>query len=107
MITATEDQAAAAFAALGNRTRLRLYRLLVRAGGDGLNVGDIQKLLDIPASTLAHHLLTLTRAGLVIQHKQGREVMSRADYDGIRAITNYLMNDCCKGVAFDRSETAA
>ena len=56
-----EEQAANGLAALGNRTRLRLYKLLVKAGAVGLNVGDIQSRIKIPASTLAHHLTTRSR----------------------------------------------
>ena len=103
----SENRAASAFAALGNRTRLRLYRLLVRAGDNGLNVGDIQRMLDIPASTLAHHLLSLTRAGLVVQQRQGREVISRADFDAIRALNDYLTRNCCAGIESDENSSAA
>lgn len=93
-----EDQAAERLAALGNRTRLRLYRLLVRAGEDGLNVGELQRLLDVPASTLAHHLGALARAGLVLQERRGREVVSRADYATMNALVGYLTDQCCQGV---------
>lgn len=103
----TEDQAADAFAGLANRTRLRLFRLLVRAGEQGLNVGDIQRLLDIPASTLAHHLAALATAGLVVQERHGREVISRADYDGVRRMVGYLTDECCRGVDLALPGTAA
>jgi DNA-binding transcriptional ArsR family regulator len=93
--------------ALGNRTRLRLFRLLVRAGEDGLNVGTLQRLLKIPASTLAHHLAILTRAGLVIQKRQGREVISWADYDAINGLVAYLTEECCAGVPAEDESTAA
>ena len=71
----SEQAAADALAALGNRTRLRLFKLLVRAGTDGLIVGEVQRHMDMPASTLAHHLAALTRAGLVVQARNGREVV--------------------------------
>ena len=61
----SEVQAADGFAALGNRARLRLLKLLVRAGTAGLTVSDIGRLMHMPASTLAHHLAALVRAGLV------------------------------------------
>jgi ArsR family transcriptional regulator len=93
-----EDEAVAALAALGNPTRLRLFRLLVRAGREGLNVGDMQRLMDTPASTLAHHLGMLARAGLVTQRRRGREVVSAADYDAVRALTDFLTAECCIGV---------
>jgi ArsR family transcriptional regulator len=102
-----EQQASDSLAALGNRTRLRLYRLLVRAGEDGLNVGDLQRLLEVPASTLAHHLATLTRASLVTQERRGREVVSRADYGAMRTLVGYLTAECCTGVPLAGDDQAA
>ncbi len=102
-----EFQAASGLSALGNRTRLRLFRLLVKAGEAGMNVGDIQALIEVPASTLAHHLATLARCGLVIQERRGREVISRADYGAIRALTGYLSEECCTGVGIGRNTDAA
>lgn len=102
-----EQQAADSLAALGNRTRLRLYRLLVRAGDDGLNVGDLQRLLDVPPSTLAHHLAALARAGLVTQERRGREVISRADYRVMRGLIGYLTEQCCAGVRLEEDDRAA
>ena len=103
----TEDQAADAFAGLANRTRLRLFRLLVRAGEQGLNVGDLQRLLDVPPSTLSHHVTALAAAGLIMQERLGREVISRADYDGVRRMLAYLTDECCKGVDLSRRGAAA
>ena len=102
-----EDQVADGLAALGNRTRMRLFRLLVRAGEDGLNVGTLKRRLEIPASTLTHHLATLTRAGLVIQERQGREVVSSADYDAIDGLVAYLTEECCTGVPAEDESNAA
>ncbi len=102
-----EDQAANGLSALGNRTRLRLFRLLVKAGEAGLNVGDIQVLVEVPASTLAHHLTTLARSGLVIQERRGREVISRADYGTMRALMGYLTEECCTGVRITHDADAA
>jgi len=102
-----EDQVADGLAALGNRTRMRLFRLLVRAGEDGLNVGTLKRRLEIPASTLTHHLATLTRAGLVIQERQGREVISSADYDAINGLVAYLTEECCTGVPAEDESNAA
>jgi ArsR family transcriptional regulator, arsenate/arsenite/antimonite-responsive transcriptional repressor len=100
----SEAQAADGYAALGNRARLRLLRLLVRAGGDGLNVGEVGRHMRMPASTLAHHLATLVRAGLVIQEKRGREVICTAHYAAIKGAAAYLTEACCAGV--DRKEAA-
>ena len=102
-----EQDAADGLAALGNRTRLRIYRLLVRAGEDGLNFGTIQELLDAPASTLAHHISTLTKAGLVVQERQGREVISRAHFEHMRQVVDYLTEACCAGVETTGSQDAA
>ena len=94
----SEAQAADGYAALGNRARLRLLRLLVRAGGDGLNVGEVGRHLAMPASTLAHHLTALVRAGLVVQEKRGREVICTAHYATIKGAAAYLTEACCAGV---------
>jgi len=102
-----ENQAARGLAALGNRTRLRLFKLLVKAGEAGLNVGDIGARIRVPASTLAHHLASLTRAGLVIQERRGREVVSRADYDAMDGLVAYLTKECCLGVTAARGSDAA
>lgn len=96
--TISEDVAADALAALGNRTRLRLFKLLVRAGTDGLIVGEIQRQMELPASTLAHHLAALTRAGLVLQERKGREVVSTADYASMQRLLGWLTEECCAGV---------
>lgn len=93
-----EAQAADGFAALGNRARLRLLRLLVRAGKEGLNVSDVGRLMQMPASTLAHHLSALVGAGLVTQERRGREVICTADYATIRGAAVYLTEECCAGV---------
>lgn len=93
-----EEQAATGLAALGNRTRLRLYKLLIKAGDDGLNVGELHSHLGVPASTLTHHLTALVRAGLVVQERRGREVISRANYDAMEGLVAYLTEECCVGV---------
>jgi len=102
-----EADAADALAALGNRTRLRIYRLLVRAGGDGLIVGEIQSRLSVAASTLAHHLATLAKAGLIHQERHGRETICRANYGRVDALVGFLTENCCAGFAADADEDAA
>jgi len=97
---------ARALAALGHEARLAISRLLVRAGDDGLNVGEIAAHLKIPASTLAHHLSTLVAAGLVIQERQGREVVNRADYDAMRRTVGFLTDKCCAGVSLSQETSA-
>lgn len=103
----SEQQIVRGLAALGNTTRLRLFRLLVRAGRDGLNVGELQRLLDQPASTLAHHLGKLARAGLVAQTRHGREVICTAEYERMNGLLAYLTDQCCSGVSLQRDDHAA
>ena len=102
-----EIQAASGLSALGNRTRLRLFRLLVKAGEAGMNVGDIQALIEVPSSTLAHHLATLAQCDLVNQERLGREVISRANYGAMRALMGYLTEECCTGISIARDADAA
>ena len=94
-----EQRAADALAAIGNRTRLRIFKVLVRAGDEGVNVGSIQKALGVPPTTLAHHLAALTSAGLVIQERRGREVICTTNYKELRAVLAYVMSECCLGNA--------
>ena len=102
-----ERQAADALAALGNRTRLRVYRLLVRAGVDGLIVGEIQTRLGVAASTLAHHLATLAKAGLISQERQGRETLCRAQFAQVDAMIAYMTENFCSGLEDAKDENAA
>lgn len=104
--TIDDAGSARAFAALGNETRLRILRLLVKTGSRGLNVGDLQRLTEVPASTLAHHLATLAQAGVVRQEKHGREVLNFADYASLKRISGYLLEDCCAGVLDAAGEAA-
>src|SRR5882724_1699091 len=99
-----EQRAADALAALGNRTRLRVFKLLVRAGREGTNVGAIQRVLGIPATTLAHHLGTLTQAGVVDQERRGREVICTANFKAVNDVLAYVKAECCAGVEFDDTE---
>ena len=101
-----EQKAADALAALGNRTRLRAFKLLVRAGREGTNVGTLQKHLGIPATTLAHHLATLTQAGLVDQERRGREVICTANYRAVNDVLAYVKAECCAGLQ-DADDQAA
>jgi ArsR family transcriptional regulator len=98
---------AKSLAALGHEARLAVFRLLVRAGEDGLTVGDIAAHLDMAPSTLAHHLRALVGAGLVLQQKNGREVTNRVAFDAVRETVAYLTAECCVGVELKPIETAA
>ncbi|MFX7052644.1 metalloregulator ArsR/SmtB family transcription factor, partial [Acinetobacter baumannii] len=74
------EDAAARLEALGNPTRLRIYRMLVRAGDAGSSVGRLQASLDIAASTLSHHLKSLVMVGLIAQERQATTLICRANY---------------------------
>jgi ArsR family transcriptional regulator len=102
-----EQAAADALAALGNRTRLRVFKLLVRAGPQGTNIGTIQRMLGIPATTLGHHLGTLAAAGLVSQDRRGREVICTANFKAVGDVLAYVREECCAGVALDEGSRAA
>jgi len=98
---------ARALAALGHDARLSIFRLLVKAGEDGLRVSDIGDHLGFAPSTLAHHLSTLVDAGLVLQDRQGREVFNRVDYPAMRRVVGFLTSECCLGVTLKSNEDAA
>lgn len=101
-----EQKAADALAALGNRTRLRVFKLLVRAGREGTNIGALQRHLEIPPTTLAHHLATLTQAGLVEQERRGREVICTANYKAVNDVLAYVREECCAGLQDTGDEAA-
>jgi DNA-binding transcriptional ArsR family regulator len=93
-----EQEVADSLAALGHEARLRLFRLLVRAGPEGLTVGEIGRHPGLPASTLAHHLRALVGAGLVAQARRGRETVNRAEFAALRAVLALVESECCAGV---------
>lgn len=101
----TTSPNARALAALGHDARLSIFRLLVKAGDDGLRISDIGDHLGIAPSTLAHHLSTLVDAGLVKQDKQGREVFNRVDYPAMHRVVGFLTSECCVGVTVKTPET--
>lgn len=89
------EEAAQGFAAVGSEPRLMVLRVLVRAGTEGLTVGEIQGCVALPASTLAHHLRFLAAGGLIEQERQGRAVVSRAAYARIESLAAFLLDECC------------
>jgi DNA-binding transcriptional ArsR family regulator len=102
-MTVDPDSAARVLSALGHPARLTLFRLLVRAGPDGLLVGEIAAHLDMPLSTLAHHLRCLKDAGLVSQTRHGRETRTTAETDAVRGVLDFVMSECCMGVDAPRA----
>lgn len=103
----TISPSARSLAALGHDARIAIFRLLVKAGDDGLRVSDIGEHLGLAPSTLAHHLSTLVEAGLVLQDKQGREVFNRVDFPAVNRLVGFLTSECCAGVTTNSSEDAA
>ena len=93
-------EAAAAIGALGalaQEHRLALFRLLVRAGAEGMAAGAIAEALGVPNSSLSFHLAQLSRAGLVRQERRHRSIIYRAEYPAMNALISYLMENCCEG----------
>ncbi|MGH6952060.1 MAG: ArsR/SmtB family transcription factor [Vitreimonas sp.] len=89
------ERASAQLEALGNATRLGVYRLLVRAGGAGLSVGAVQERMGMAASTLSHHLRRLIDTGLVTQERQATTLICRAHYPSMNALIGFLADECC------------
>ena len=89
------EEAAARLEALGNPTRLKVYRALVRAGDDGMPVGRLQARLGVAASTLSHHLHKLILVGLVTQERQVTTLICRANYPVMRGLLGFLVEECC------------
>ncbi|GMQ77256.1 MAG: helix-turn-helix domain-containing protein [Gammaproteobacteria bacterium] len=89
------DTAALLLDELGNQTRLRIVRLLVRAGDEGRTVGDIQRHIGIPASTLSHHLSHLRSAGVVWQEREGTLLHCFVDFKMITDLVDFLTAECC------------
>ena len=86
-----------ALGALAHETRLSVFRMLVKAGADGMIAGAIAEHQGVPPSTMSHHLATLERAGLVQSERESRLIHYRADYAGMRRLLAFLMQDCCQG----------
>jgi ArsR family transcriptional regulator len=97
------ETAAAQLEALGNPTRLNIYRTLVRAGGSGLPVGKLQLKLDIAASTLSHHIKKLVEVNLVSQERQATTLICRANYASMNGLLGFLADECCA----DEADTCA
>ena len=89
------NDAASKLEALGNPTRLSLYRLLVKAGHAGLSVGACQQRLQIAQSTLSFHLKALIQSGLVTQERQSRTLICRANFELMNALVGFLVDECC------------
>ena len=89
--------AISALGALAQEHRLALFRLLVRAGPDGMAAGAIADSLGMPNSSLSFHLAQLSRAGMIRRERRHRSIIYRADYEAMNALIAYLMENCCAG----------
>lgn len=86
-------------AALAQTHRLKVFRLLVVAGQQGLTPGALAEALELPAATLSFHLKEMTHAGLVTQERVSRNLVYRAAFDHMNALLAYLTENCCQGEA--------
>lgn len=91
------DSAVEALGALAQEHRLSLFRLLVQAGDKGMAAGAIAEKLGVPNSSLSFHLGQLKNAGLILQERQHRSLIYRANYPAMNALIGYLMENCCAG----------
>jgi len=92
------DSALSLLAALAQETRLAIFRLLVRAGCDGLAAGTIAAELSVPAATLSFHLKELKSAGAIRCTRKGRSLVYRPDFSVMGDLVNFLIAHCCEGL---------
>jgi ArsR family transcriptional regulator, arsenate/arsenite/antimonite-responsive transcriptional repressor len=95
-VSSKVDHHAEQLGALGHPSRLAILRYVVQGDSEGTAAGEIQGKLEIPASTLSHHLERLASAGLLKSRRDGTFIYYRADYEQLRTLTDYLWEDCCK-----------
>ncbi|HEY8617627.1 metalloregulator ArsR/SmtB family transcription factor [Phenylobacterium sp.] len=91
------NSAVTALSALAHEGRLDIFRLLVRAGSDGMAAGDIARATGVLPNTLSSNLNILNAAGLVVSRRNGRSIIYSAAYDQMRGLLAFLMEDCCAG----------
>lgn len=94
-----EQHVIRSLAALAQAHRLKVFRLLVVAGQQGLTPGALAEALELPAATLSFHLKELSNAGLVSQERISRNVVYRAAFDHMNELLAYLTENCCQGEA--------
>lgn len=86
-----------AFSALSQPTRLDVFRLLVQAGTLGISAGDIGQKLDVRQNTMSANLAVLLNAGLIRNEREGRSIRYFVDFEGLRGLLGFLLEDCCGG----------
>jgi DNA-binding transcriptional ArsR family regulator len=84
-------------AALGHEARLSVFRRLIGAGPEGVPAGALSSALDMPPSTLSHHLATLEHAGLITGSRDGRRLLYAIVPSEVRTLLSFLRDDCCGG----------
>jgi DNA-binding transcriptional ArsR family regulator len=89
--------AVSTLAALAQEHRLGIFRMLVKAGSDGMAAGAIAEALGLPASSLSFHLGHLSRDRLIVQRRESRSLIYSADFERMNALITFLMEDCCQG----------
>jgi len=87
--------AAKALKELGHPTRLAIYRQVVRAGHQGVAVGKLQERLEIPGSTLSHHIASLLSVQLISQRRESRTLYCVAEYEKLQSVIGFLQDECC------------
>jgi DNA-binding transcriptional ArsR family regulator len=95
-VNAKLERHALQLSALGHPVRLAIVRFVVQGGSEGTSAGDIQNHVDLPASTLSHHLKRLLDAGLVSSRGEGTYHYYAPDFGVLRKLTDYVWEDCCK-----------
>ncbi len=98
------EEAVKALAALAQETRLAVFRLLVRAGPDGMNASEVARRLSVVPSTLSGHLSILKAAGLLVAQRRAREIYYAADLARLNLLLTFLLSDCCDGKIENCSE---
>jgi DNA-binding transcriptional ArsR family regulator len=93
------DTAVTALAALAHPGRLDAFRLLVQAGPEGMPAGEVARALNCPANSMSTQLAILSRAGLVRSRRASRSVLYFADFQGMSALVQFLVEDCCSGAS--------
>ena len=91
------EMAIEALSALSHETRLWAFRLLVQAGPEGLPAGEIADALGSRQNTMSSHLKILTTAELIESQRTGRSIVYKANYETVRELVLFLMEDCCAG----------
>lgn len=92
-----DDAAIAMLSALAQEHRIRMFRLLVRAGPSGVPSSEIADRTGISATSASFHLRELAHAGLITATRQGRFIRYAVHVEAMRKLLTYLTEDCCQG----------